>query len=99
MAGRQPTVLFKVGDVQQGALAPKEGSPRLFAGVDAAARVLRGIGITRYQVDASALTDGDLLRQRRPDRAAALKQTQDDAAYLAFFVERADAGRWGSGAP
>ena len=50
-------VLFKIGVGQQRALVTKEGAPRLFAGIDAAARVLRDIGITRYQVDASGLAE------------------------------------------
>ena len=55
--------------------------------------LLRDIGITRYQVDASGLAEDGVMRRRRPDRAAALKQTHDAAAYLTFLVERADAGR------
>lgn len=85
-------VLFKVGQGKR-TLATKEGSPRLFSGVDAAARVLRDIGIARYQVDATGLAEGDVTRRRRPDRAAALRQTHEDAAYLVFLQERAEAGR------
>lgn len=85
-------VLFKVG-MGERALATKEGLPRLFAGVDAAARVLRKIGIARYQVDASSLAEGDLIRRHRPDRAAALKRTHEDAAYVDFLQKRAAAGR------
>ncbi len=86
-------VLFKIGVGQQRALVTKEGAPRLFAGIDAADSVLRDIGITRYKVDASGLAEDGVMRRRRPDRAAALKQTHDAAAYLTFLVERADAGR------
>lgn len=39
------------------------------------------------------MTDSELLRGRQPDRVAALKQTHEAPTYLAFLVERADAGR------
>ena len=86
------SVLFKVGAGER-ALATKVGSVRLFSGVDAAARVLRDIGIARYRVDASELMEGDLVRRRRPDRAAALRRTHENAAYLEFLQERAQVGR------
>lgn len=73
-------------------LATKAGHTRLFSGVDAAAKVLRTLGIARYTVDASALAPADSPRQR-PDRAKAMKQTHEDAAYLAFLVECAELGR------
>lgn len=84
-------VLFKLGAGER-VLATKEGSTRLFSGVDAAARVLRELGIARFQVDATGLTEGDPGR-RRPDRSAALRRTHHDAAYLAFLQERAELGR------
>ncbi|WP_411832948.1 hypothetical protein [Pseudoxanthomonas mexicana] len=86
------TVRFKVGTGER-VLATKEGSQRLFTGIDAAARVLRDIGIARYQVDASGLSPNVANPRRRPDRAAALRQTHEDAAYLAFLQGRAEAGR------
>jgi len=86
-------VLLKIG-MQERTLATKEGAPRLFSGLDAAARVLREqLGIAHYHVDASGFAIGEAIRRRRPDRAAALKQTHADAAYLSHLQERADAGR------
>lgn len=64
------------------ALATKDGTPRLFSGVEAAARVLAQLGITRYRVDASATAGAVQSRRERPDRAAALKRVHEDAAYL-----------------
>lgn len=85
-------VLLKVGMAER-TLATKEGTPRIFGALDAAARVLREeLGIARYHVDATGFTARDVQR-RRPDRAAALKRTHEDAAYLAFLEERAEAGR------
>ncbi|MET7140100.1 hypothetical protein M3S04_03950 [Xanthomonas sp. PPL139] len=86
-------VLFKIG-MQERTLATKDGAPRLFSGLDAAVRVLRGqLGIAHYHVDASGFAIGEATRRRRPDRAAALKRTYADAAYLSHLQERADAGR------
>lgn len=85
-------VAFKVG-MGERVLATKTGQPRLFGGVPAAARVLHDLGIARYLVDATGLSEGDLMRRRRPDRAVALKQTHEDAAYVAFLAERAEVGR------
>lgn len=87
-------VLFKVG-MGERALATKQGDTRLFGGVDAAARVLREIGIARYHVDATGLAEGDLLSRRRarPDRGEALRRTHRNAAFVADLVERAEAGR------
>lgn len=64
------------------ALATKDGVPRLFSGVEAAARVLAQLGITRYRVDATAIAGTEPSRRSRPDRSRALKQLHEDAAYL-----------------
>lgn len=85
-------VRFKIGAGER-TLVTKSGSPRLFTGIDAAARVLGGLGIARYRVDSSGLAEEDLPRRRRPDRAVALKRTHENAAYLEFLQQRAEAGR------
>ena len=64
------------------ALATKDGVPRLFSGVEAAARVLAQLGITRYRVDATAIAGAEPSRRSRPDRSRALKQLHEDSAYL-----------------
>ncbi|AOY69557.1 hypothetical protein BHE83_23525 (plasmid) [Xanthomonas euvesicatoria pv. vesicatoria str. 85-10] len=74
-------IIFRMG-MSERVLATKYGVPRLFSGLDAAAKVLREISITRFQVDASDLVKDDSTRRRRPDRAAALKQTYRDAALV-----------------
>lgn len=69
------------------ALATKDGTPRMFSGVHAAARVLAQLGITRYRVDATATAGAEPLRRSRPDRARALKQLHEDSAYLERICE------------
>jgi len=81
-------VMFKLG-IGERALATKAGATRLFAGLDAAVRVLRReLGINRYRVDASGFSEREEPR-RRPDRTAALKQSHEDAAYAEFLREGA----------
>lgn len=89
------TITFALENSER-ALGTKDGAPRLFSGVQAAARVLSKLGITRYRVDATATAGADPTRRSRPDRAHALKQLHDDAAYLdqirdAVAESRADA--------
>ncbi len=77
-------VLFKLG-VGERALATKAGATRLFSGLDAAVRVLRReLGITHYQVDTTGYFEREVPRTR-PDRAEALKQNHEDAAYTGFL--------------
>lgn len=77
-------VLFKLG-IGERALATKAGATRLFSGLDAAVRVLRReLGITHYQVDTSGYFEREVPRTR-PDRAEALKQNHEDAAYTEFL--------------
>ena len=78
-------VLLRVG-MQERALSTKAGAPRLFTGLDAAARVLRdSLGLARFEVDASGYSAGDVLRRRRPDRAAALRELHQAAEHDAWF--------------
>jgi len=78
-------VLLKVG-VSDRALATKDGGPRLFAGLDAAARVLRkSLGVARFDVDASGYAAVDNLRRRRPDRTVALRELHAAAEHDAWF--------------
>lgn len=78
-------VLLKVG-MQERALSTKTGQPRLFTGLDAAARVLRdSLGVARFDVDASGYSASDLSRRRRPDRTAALRELHAAAEHDAWF--------------
>lgn len=80
-------VMFKLGTGER-ALATKTGTMRLFAGLDAAVRLLRNeLGINQYHVDASGYLDDPGSRRRRPDRTAALQQAHQDAAYTEFLRE------------
>jgi hypothetical protein len=55
-------------------LATSKGEARLFT-LETAARFLRQMGITRFEVDASSYEPGRI-RKARPDRAEALRKTR-----------------------
>jgi hypothetical protein len=81
-------IVLRVG-MSDRVLATKSGAPRLFAQLDRAARLLRDeLGIARFAVDAANYAPGNVVR--RPDRAAALLQQTEDAAYAAFLRERTE---------
>lgn len=77
-------VLARYG-MQERTLAAKSGAPRLFASIDTAARELRALGVATFDVDAANYEPADLLRRRRPDRAAALRAVHQAAEYDAWF--------------
>jgi hypothetical protein len=55
-------------------LSTSRGEPRLFT-LETAARFLRQIGISRFEVDSSNYEPGRI-RKPRPDRAEALRKTR-----------------------
>ncbi|MHB1618260.1 MAG: hypothetical protein ACYCOY_13940 [Metallibacterium sp.] len=77
-------VLARYG-MHERTLAAKTGAPRLFASIDSAARELRTVGIAAFEVDTANYAPSDLLRRRRPDRAAALKAVHQAAEHDAWF--------------
>lgn len=84
-------VLLRIG-MQERALASKAGTPRLFTGLDAAARVLRDtLGVARFEVDASGYHAGNV-RRRRPDRAAALRELHQAKAHDDWFRAQVEQG-------
>jgi hypothetical protein len=58
----------------QTALATSRGEARVFT-LESAARFLRQIGISKFEVDASQYEPGRI-RKARPDRAEALRKTR-----------------------
>lgn len=60
--------------VTESMLATTRGEVRLFS-LENAGKFLRGIGLPRFQVDATHFEPG-LIRKARPDRAEALRNTR-----------------------
>jgi len=65
-------------------LAAQRGRVRLFSKLETVAAYLSGIGIPRFDVDVADY-DPQRVRRARPDRAEALKQTHEAAAYDKWF--------------
>jgi hypothetical protein len=72
-------------------LATHRKAPRLFKKMDSLVSYLADIGISRFDVDAAGFAHGDIRTWSRPDRAAALKQTHEDAAHDRWFREQVEA--------
>lgn len=73
-------------DASERVLATKDGQPRLFPRLEAAAKLLRELGIQRFEVDASNHVAAEA--RRRPDRAEAMRVKEADARYAAFLHAR-----------
>lgn len=93
-------VRLRVGQ-SEGALAGKDGRPRLFSKIDTAAATMRDLGLTQIVIDLAGHTE-EQHRPRRPDRSAALKRTHAAAAHDAWFrqqvqgtLDRISAGQTG----
>ncbi len=82
-------VMVKHGRIER-PLAAQRGKARLFAKLDTVVAYLKGIGIARFDVDA-AHYDASRARRARPDRAAALKQAHEAAAYDKWFRNQVQA--------
>lgn len=82
-------IMVKHGRVER-PLAAQRGKARLFARLDTVVAYLKGIGIAHFDVDA-AHYDASRARRARPDRAEALKQAHEAAAYDKWFRNQVQA--------
>jgi hypothetical protein len=67
-------LLVRYGAAER-SLANKQGEPRLFASLDTVVPLLKKLGLSKFEVDATEHEPGRL-RKARPDRAEALKRTR-----------------------
>jgi hypothetical protein len=67
-------------------------APRRFRDPGKAMLLLRGLGIVTARIDASRWKPGASEAKPRPDRAAAMKQTHQAAAYDRWFRAEVEAG-------
>jgi len=72
-------------------LATHRKAPRLFKKMDSLVSYLADVGISHFEVDAAGFARGEVRTWSRPDRAAALKQTHEDAAHDRWFREQVEA--------
>lgn len=61
---------------------------RLFRRMETLVAYLKSLGITRFDVDASAFESDAPVENSRPDRAKAMKQIHEAAAYEQWFREQ-----------
>lgn len=80
------------------ALAARTGDVRIFAKIDAAAKILRGLGVVKAELDISGYSPSTLVSKRRPDRTQALTDAHKAALHdkwfrsqVALAVSQADA--------
>lgn len=76
-------VLVRHGRREQALTAQRSRQVRVFRRLETLVSYLRGVGIARFDVDASAYEAQ--AGTRRPDRAAALRQAHEAAAYDTWF--------------
>ncbi len=79
-------VRLRVGQ-SEGALAGKDGRPRLFSKIDTAAATMRDLGLTQVVIDLAGHTE-DPIPSRRPDRSEALKRAHAAAAHDTWFRQQ-----------
>ncbi|MGY2202027.1 antitoxin PaaA2 family protein [Pseudomonas gingeri] len=65
--------------------AQRSRQVRLFKKLETLVTYLQGVGINRFDVDASSYDPLTIKTYGRPDRSAALKQAHEAAAYDAWF--------------
>ncbi len=65
--------------------AQRSGQVRLFKRLETLVSYLRGMGISHFNVDASSYDPQQLKTYARPDRAEAMKQAHEAAAYEEWF--------------
>lgn len=82
-------VLLRYG-MQERVIGTKAGTPRIFSRLEAAAKLLRELGIVRFDVDAANYAPGDVTRTR-PDRQAALREVHRAAAHDQWFRDQVQA--------
>ena len=83
--GRGWAVLVKYGMKKHPLVAPRSGDVRLFSRIETLVAYLRGIGITRFEVDASNYDPTSTPRKARPDRSEALKRAHAAAGRIKAF--------------
>lgn len=84
-------VMVRYGLIERPLAAQRSRQVRLFRKFETLVTYLKGIGISKFDVDASCY-DADVVHAtRRPDRAEALKRAHEAAAHDAWFREQVQA--------
>lgn len=84
-------VLVKYGMSERPLAAQRSRQVRLFRKFETLVAYLKGVGIARFEVDATSYDAVTLTSARRPDRAEALKRAHEAAAYDRWLREQVQA--------
>lgn len=78
-------LLVKYGTTERALAAQRSQQVRIFRKLDTLVAYLKGIGIPRFEVDAANYDASCISAHKRPDRAAAMKDAHDAAAYTKWL--------------
>jgi hypothetical protein len=78
-------VVIRYGMTERALAASRSRDVRLFKKLETVVGYLRGVGLSRFEVDAAGYDPDQVKTYSRPDRAAALKQAHAAAAHDAWF--------------
>ncbi|PWF48556.1 antitoxin PaaA2 family protein [Massilia glaciei] len=80
------SVLVKYGMTERVLAAQRTHKVRVFRKLDTLVDYLKGVGISRFEVDALAYDPNGVTVIKRPDRAAAMKNAHAAAAYTKWLT-------------
>lgn len=78
-------VLIKYGMLERPLSATRSGKVRIFKKLETVMNYLKGLGISRFDVDAANYDASTLKTYTRPDRAEAMKRAHEAVAYDDWF--------------
>lgn len=84
-------VMVKYGMAERALAAQRSHQVRIFRKLETLVEYLKGVGIPRFDIDAVGYSPEGGSTQKRPDRAAAMKQAHASAAYDRWFREEVQA--------
>lgn len=83
-------VRVKLGEQERSLITQRSRKLRLFRRMETLVTYLKSLGITRFDVDASAFEANAPVENSRPDRSQAMKQIHEAAAYEQWFREQVE---------
>lgn len=84
-------VVVRYGMHERPLAAQRSRQVRIFRKLETLVAYLRGVGLSQFDVDAANFEQESTTRAKRPDRAAALKNAHEAAAYDKWFREQVQA--------
>ncbi|MES3023424.1 MAG: hypothetical protein V4857_17815 [Pseudomonadota bacterium] len=79
------SILVKYGVTKRVLATQRTKQVRVFRRLDTLVEYLMGVGISRFEVDASDYNPNSVTATKRPDRASAMKDAHAAAAYIKWL--------------